>query len=279
MKKIIQIACATLATGWVVQLASAQTVNVQNSQGMGVKVTNPTTTPVYSQTGNNAPYKAYARSNYVTTPTPQLADMGKVYFQFNLASTWATYGQANLTGATLTLWGENGNARTFNIFGLNDSAALDGWNMSTLSWLNAPANATGSNEFDPTKSSLLWASSGTTGVNLATNAASPVYLGSDYDQCARYVSPGAASANILAFLAADTDGLVTFMLNGSGNQNWFVGTGGIYDVTSPQFFTADNQLLRDSPTLTLTFAPVPEPATLSLVALGLGGLFLVRRRK
>ena len=68
------------------------------------------------------------------------------------------------------------------------------------------------------------------------------------------------------------------MLNGNGNQNWFVGTNGVYDVTSPQYFTADGQLLRNSPTLTLTFTPVPEPTTLSLGALSLGVLLLRRRR-
>jgi hypothetical protein len=238
---------------------------------MGVKVTNPTTTPTYSQTGNNAPFKAYARSNYVST-TSTLADMGKVYLQFDLSSTWDTYGQANLASATLTLWGENGPTRSFTVSGLNDNAGLEAWTGSTLSWLNAPGNVTTDNSFDPTLTTPVWPS-GTVGVN-TYNAS----LGTDFDQSARYVSP-----DIKSFLATDTDGKVTFMLNGNGNQNWWVGTAGAYATDLANGLVSTNtvslgEVTRNSPTLTLTFTPVPEPATLSLIALGLGGLLLRRRR-
>lgn len=233
------LAYAVLSSVVAAQIASAQFVTntVQNSQGMGVKVT--LAGPTYSQTGNTAPYKAYARLNGTT-------DIGKLWIQFDLSNAWATYGQANLASATLTLWGENGNARSFSVSGLNDNAGLEGWNMSTLSWLNAPGNVTTDNTFDPTKTTILWP--GSVGVNLPTNSAAPVYLGTDYDQCARYTSD-----DLSAFLATDSDGKVTFMLSGGNNQNWWVGVGGIYDVTSPQYFTADGQVLRDSPTLTLVF--------------------------
>jgi hypothetical protein len=75
-------------------------------------------------------------------------------------------------------------------------------------------------------------------------------------------------------LQTDTDGKVTLIgydHTNSSNQNWWTGIAGTY--TDPLY---NGELIRDSPTLTLTF--VPEPTSFSLVLLGMGGLFLIRRR-
>jgi hypothetical protein len=64
--------------------------------------------------------------------------------------------------------------------------------------------------------------------------------------------------------------LIGYDHTNSSNQSWWIGTAGSY-VGDP---VVANGVIRDSPTLTLTF--VPEPATLAI--LGLGGMFLRRRK-
>ena len=65
---------------------------------------------------------------------------GKAWVQFDLSSTWALYGETNLTGATLSLWNQNGTGRRFWVAGVADTAGLEGWDQTTLTWSNAPAN-------------------------------------------------------------------------------------------------------------------------------------------
>lgn len=257
------------------QSASAQTVTVQNTQGIGARMEWATAT--ISQRGGSVPFKAGARNTAGLTSNPTVGTSDKLWLQFDLSSVWATYGQANLASATLTLWGENGNTRNFDVSGLADNAGLDSWTSAGLTWANAPGNNTASGY------ELAWGSI-YSGVPLWLGRADGTLLplptgstlGADYDQCARYIS-----GDIGAFLATDTDGKVTFVLTDgpfNSNQNWWIGASGSYDV-NPPYQTDLGEVLRDSPTLTLVFSAIPEPTTLSLLALGLGGLLLVRRRR
>jgi pectate lyase len=246
------LAGAVLTAVLAAQVASAQlvtnTVTVRNTKGMGVKIV--WGTGAISQTYD----KAYVRNNGTT-------DAGKAWIQFDLSNAWATYGRSNLVSATLTLWGENGPGRSFDVAGLADSTGLENWDMSTLTWSNAPANnvATG-DSFDWSKvygGAALWlARSG--GIDLARPD-----LGTSFDQCARYTSP-----DLSVFLATDTDGKVTFMGWGGNNQNWWVGTNGTYANDISLGYTSTNtsngtfgDVIRDSPTLTLTFVAVSGPAS------------------
>jgi hypothetical protein len=101
----------------------------------------------------------------------------------------------------------------------------------------------------------------------------------NFDQCARYVSLD-TDTSIADFLKTDTDGKVTLIgydHTNSSNQNWWTGIAGTYaDDVSNGLVTPGGEMIRNTPTLTLTF--VPEPGSLSLVMLGMGGLFLLRRR-
>ena len=283
MKRTFRLLCATLATALTAQIASAQfiTNKVQNSQSMGVRYDFGTATA--TQQGGTSPWKPSARNQATPAVNPTSGIANKIWLDFDLSSAWATYGQANLVGATLTLWGENGPTRRFDVVGLNDGTVGETtWTSAGLSWANAPGNDVNSGYLFGSSTMLYQRlTTGTAGVGdagVSTISADPATAANTtYDQCARY-----NSGDISSFLSADANGRVTIMISGgpnTDNQAWWAGVGGSYDVSNPIYFTAGGEVIRDSPTLTLIFTPIPEPATLSLVALGLAGLLILRRRR
>jgi hypothetical protein len=273
-----QFICALLVVGQAAQIASAQIIKVQNTQSMGLSYN--FATAVAAQQGGTTPWKPSARNQAGTADNPVTGIANKIWLDFDLSSAWATYGQANLVSATLTLWGENGPTRRFDVAGLNDGTAGETtWTSAGLTWANAPGNNVASGyKFDSSTIIYQRTAAGVAGVDNASLVSQDPTTAANslYDQCARYIS-----GDISSFLAADSNGRVTLMIGDglfSDGQNWWAGVGGSYDTVNPIYYTSGGDVIRDSPTLTLNFAPVPEPATLSLIALGLGGLFLVRRR-
>lgn len=274
-----------IALGLATQLAPAQlvtnVVTVRSSKGIGVGITYATGVTTTS----------FDKPNIRCDQTTGAA---KAWLGWDLASAWATYGQANLTDASFTLWGENGPSRSFSVAALNNSAGLDGWTQSGINWNNAPGNSAtlaypGSTvlnqAFDWAQcfgGAAIWTTNGG-GLDMARPD-----LGTTFDQSARYTSPSWVNSSLAAWLLADTDGLATLMIAGANNQNIWVGTNGFYATDLSLGRTSTNsvngtfgEVIRDSPTLTLTFVSavtVPEPATLTLVALTLGGLFFAKRR-
>lgn len=271
IKSKITLPAAIVATVVVAQMASAQfvtnTVTVRNARGVGVGVVYGT--PTYST--------SYDKPNI---RCDQTTAANKAWIGWDLSQVWATYGKANLVDASLTLWGENGVQRTFWVSALKDSEGLDGWGQTTITWNNAPGNS--ATQTYPGTTALNqafdWARC-YNGTNLwevsSGNNALTADLGTNYnqipstsfDQCARYVCTNTVvKSNLVVWLKTDSDGWVTLMASGSGNQNWWVGTNGYYandislgytNKTGP--YTGD--VIRDSPTLTLTFvAPAGSPA-------------------
>ena len=106
-KNNLLLLCTALTAVFAAQVASAQLVTntVQNSQGVGVRTTDLANPPAatYPQQFDKAVTRGYNN------------DPSKAWIQFDLSSAWATHGQGNLVSATLTLWGENGTSRTFNV--------------------------------------------------------------------------------------------------------------------------------------------------------------------
>lgn len=252
------------------QVASAQfvtnTVTVRNTKGMGVGIVYAT--PTFSTSYD----KPSIRSSDQTTQA------NKLWIGWDLSAVWAAYGKANLVGASLTIWGENGPTRNFWVAALNDSTNLDNWSPLTLHWTNAPGNTanltypgsgTLNQSFDWARcygGTNLWVvSSG--GNALAADLARPD-LGGNFDQCARYTSTNSTvNSNLLAWLKSDTDGLVTMMMSGNAMNVW-VGTNGLYSNDLALGYTSTNtsngtfgDVIRDAPTLTLTFVSPAGPAS------------------
>jgi autotransporter-associated beta strand protein len=248
MKKLTQfIAYAALVAGLTPQIASAVlfTNTVRNIQARNVRVnlsaTGVSSGETYSST-NGAIRNQYVSGTGGAT--------GKAWVQFDLSSTWAAYGQANLASATLTLWNQNGTGRRFWVAGIADSAGLEGWDQNTLTWSNAPANnyynlPTMGYGFDYAKcynNTNIWEVNGaaqTAGIDVST----PVNT-----QGAYYVSP-----DISGFLGSDTDGKVTCAISDGPfnlNQTIPIGTNGVY---AGQPLAPNGIPTKDSPTLTLVF--------------------------
>lgn len=263
MKRNIRITFAILAAGLMTHSLSAQTVDVTASQGATIGW-NSTNAALAGESGHYYPSELKTRS-YDGTSSGNASYYWKGYIQFNLSSAWANYGEANLSGATLTMYNMNGTGRHFDVWGMaNDglgTGGLEGWDAASLTASNAPANLlTSLQGFDPSLTydgTYIYSMNGG-GVDQTAN-----YPGTTLTQLASYTSP----VDLSSFLKTDSDGLVTFMIDGYNNMGW---------VNAP--YSGQNLANGEiSPYLTLTF--VPEPGVLSLVALGLSGFFFVARRR
>lgn len=242
---------AILAAGFAVQNASAGvlfTNQVKNIQAMCVR-------PTLAADGSVVGVSYYShdgkiRNEYVPGTG---GATGKAWIQFHLSSIWAQYGETNLANATLTLWNQNGTSRPFWVVGVADSAGLEGWVSTNLTWTNAPANdyynlATMGYGFDYSKCyahTNVWevTHDAAEGIDVST---------AGNTQGALYISTNSTSL-VTPFLKTDTDGLVTFgICNGPANYNETIpiGTNGYYDGEP---LAANGLPTKDSPTLTLVF--------------------------
>jgi|GEM_PF-999706 len=262
-RRNLLLSFAVVAAVMVTQMGSAQyvtnTVTVRNNKGMGVNVSYGT--PTF--------FTSYDKPSI---RCDQTTGANKMWMGWDLAGLWGQYSKANLVDASLALWGENGTGRSFWVAALDDGAGLDGWGQNTITWNDAPGNS--ATQTYPSSASLnaafdwskcyngtnLWEVSG--GNNAQTADLSRPDLGTGFDQCARYICTNAAvNSNLVAWLKTDTDGKVTLMASSpSGNQNWWVGTNGQYANDISFGYTSTNaangtfgDVIRDSPTLTLTF--------------------------
>jgi hypothetical protein len=172
-------------------------------------------------------------------------DAEKSWLQFDLSSIYTATPnvKGHITSALLGFTSATSTAgKGYVINALNDGVN-DAWVSVSLTWDTAPGNnLTNGATLNTTQTVNLYtvSDSGATGT-VTTNA--------------NAANPTTAMANLVAFLNGDSDGKVTFIVTAGG--------------------TTYLDYANAKPTLTLTYADVPEPATLAVF--GLGGLILRRR--
>ncbi len=226
------VAVATAVTLW--SAASAQAIPVTTADGdgadasvmlMGAVDTNFGSEPLLYVTRQMAvdPQFTYLRFDLSGISDPIVA------VQVELARTELGYGSVNF-------------------FGLNDDAAGNDWDESSITWNTAPAKSGGGLD-----ASLITPLGGFGGIS----------------------PPGTevfSTAALLSFVNADTDGLITLILGGS------------LQIQPGSVFASKENAGFFAPTLNLTLADndllaVDEPGSFAVLSLGLMGLgALVRRR-
>lgn len=249
MKAMVSLRCAAAASGLVLGTASLApaAVMLTTADGAGADTH-------ISNDGNQA-----ATTNHGAKASNDLRHYDGVraklvYWKFDLSGV-----SGDLSGATLTVNFTGANrTRTMDVYGLTDESG-DTWGESTITYDSAPgiiqpadggvAYNSGFESMDPAKLPLL------------TTFTTPSTAGS--------TATTAGDADVDSFLAADTNGLVTFVMYLAGSDS------------NASYFLASKENLGGTsvyPTLTLPNATlVPEPAALSL--LGVGGLALLARRR
>jgi hypothetical protein len=178
----------------------------------------------------------------------------KSYFGFDLSGLpTGTIIDAALSFEFVTGLGNTGETTqwTFELYGLT-AQNLDGWDETTITWNNAPANNTA-----------------------LSNSPSQVIL-SETTSLATFTRFGAgvgvqsipADPDLLNFLLSDTNDLVSFILvrttDAPAGQNY------VHSIATKE---NTSQVLRPTLSVTVDSAqPVPAPGTLALLALGIAGL-------
>lgn len=151
-------------------------------------------------------------------------DGNKSWLQFNLNSVYAANPglKGHIATAKLTFTGaaDHGAGKGYIINGLKDSASLEGWSSSTITWNNAPGN----NTANCTDLNTSLVSTGLATGTVAGAAGSTTYVD---------------SAAMVTFLNTDSDGLVTFIMTPGGTA---------------YFYNAGS---ANPPTLTLSQTPPP----------------------
>ena len=180
------------------------------------------------------------------------------YLKFDLSSLSNDVATADLE----TMIGYPGlYAMTVDIYGVNDSEGLDGWDTNTITWNNAPAN-------DTTPGF-----SGGTGVVLGQCTYLGTYTHPVGTNLADLTTLASGSA-LVDFLNADTDDMVTIAIFGSGAvANYNVA----YMGQSNTDVSGGTTGITHSPTLNIS--EVPEPSALVLLTAGLIGLVCYAWRK
>ena len=204
----------------------------------------------------------YAKGNRLWHSLKNVNDFAKLYVKFELPADFGTATDASFritpNAIVNPAW-----YLPYNVHGLNDGAVGNDWQdlspgeipgqpyTAGLTWQNAPANNTASGD---------GFTSDATGV-----LGSFVSGGVAYDE-----RTTGSSAALVNFLNTDTDGVVTLMVartvTGTNSADQWIskeGAGGTYPGNPPM--------------LDLSYIPIPEPATIAL--LGMGLLAVLRRRR
>lgn len=169
----------------------------------------------------------------------------KAYIQFDLSSITDPIDTATLSFDVRT---SPVPTFTFNVYGLNDGVTGEVWDESTITFNNAPGNASGFSAVDAAETTLV-----------------------DSFDLDRTLFPVGntvtlSSTQIADYLNSDTNGIVSFLIvrQTSGSQG-------------SAFYSKENTASAIAPTLTIT-TTIPEPSTYALLG-GLAAISLVAWRK
>jgi hypothetical protein len=242
----LNLICAVTACALAASASVAATITTGDGNGADTYVTNDSqhasTTTHGGETGTAIRHFDGTRRKLM-------------YIRFDLSSI-----AGSRTGAILTTYFTGSNRdRTMNVYGLTDSAVDDLWSEATTNYENAPgivqpagggvAYNSGNATLDLTKLTLLgtFLTNGGVGDKISNVAA----------------------LNLDAFLAADTNNLVTFVLDTATSDS------------SQSFFVATKENVSGAPILpprlTLPNAAVPEPAGIAGLTLAMACIAHRRR--
>ena len=197
-------------------------------------------------------YMTNVNTNYGLDPNLRVRfgtppDVYKVYMEFDLPTDVWTINSATLRLSTAAATKNDG--KNTQLWGMGES--YDDWVETTITWTTSVA----SNGNDPATAGFVVGTASQLTNNMPwVNGQLTV----TFDLVASQSSPGA----LQTLIQNDTDKKITFGFYGA-STTWY---------KSKDFATIDNR-----PLLTLDY-DVPEPATLSVLALGLGGLLIRRKR-
>jgi hypothetical protein len=204
-----------LTTGWDINndcLINYTELNLFASHWLAEQSQQPSTFNIIAKQGKAIQYKysdsspgSWVSETRLKTRTAgswdeNTLDANKSYLQFDISGV-----TGNISSATLTIYAIT-NAKSYNVSGLNDGIN-ETWNASTIDWFSAPGNNTTS--------------------GLALNTSQTVSLYSVNPT----VADGAASGDVTLFVAADTDGLVTFIMTAGGTTY-------MYNVIEGSYYNA-----------------------------------------
>jgi hypothetical protein len=247
-RSLASFLCGLLAAaGLAIQSASAATITTAAGGGADTFVSNDSQQSATSTQGAGT---TAAVRNLAATRRKLM------YVRFDLSSVTGPR-----TGGTLSFYFTGANrVRTMNVYGLADNATDDLWSEATTSYSTAPG--------------ILQPGSGGVAYNSGDASIDPAKL----SLLGTFSTPGAANAdlttstvtlNLDAFLAADTNNLVTFVLDVAASDS------------NASYFIATKENLSAAPVvpprLTLPNA-VPEPASVVGLASALA-LASLRSRK
>ncbi len=226
MKKPI-LSCMVVIMFLASGLLQAAIVDIVATQGKAVQYKNDSGVWV-----SETRLKTRTAGTWDDDPELNTLDANKSWLQFDISGVTDP-----IVSATLTIYAITDN-KSYVVSGLNDGVD-ETWSADTIDWFSAPGNDTASGTaLDAAKTVALYTVNPTVG-------------------------NGAYSADVTSFIAADTDGLVSFILTAGGTTY-------IYNILEGSYYNADMV-----PVLSLEV--VPEPAT--LILFGLGGLVSLRKRR
>ncbi|HEY4415502.1 MAG TPA: PEP-CTERM sorting domain-containing protein [Verrucomicrobiae bacterium] len=141
---------------------------------------------------------------------------------------------------------------TFQLFGIPDGATNENFNAATITYANS--GITDQSADNNVNDTLMYGGAPLATASLLSTAATGTQI-------------TFSGANLISFLDANTNSYVSFILTTTTqNSSVFVGFG-------------SSENTANEPVLNFTLAPVPEPSTIGLAALGSLGIFALRRRR